>query len=219
MSALDMERRQGEQAKRLDELLLANSHLGYSGFGLGNDWPACRYDEVWRCTVWLSGINARTQRSGVSSYWLKHVIEDATKGYISNGSMIAAAALLGIPVNRYSNSLNAAIGIPKTHVMAAIRISKESATLRDLMLLEPRLKALSAAAREYKRGAKASGLVCANARWYGYFEWEGKGLRKPLTGLVGWTAQNHLLRSSHAYDVAYKRIYAMLPHCKGCTCL
>ncbi len=207
-----------QQAERLDALLFAYPWLGYHGIDTDNDWPACRYDETWRCCQWLSGI-PRTKRPGVSSYWLKHVIEDATNGYIANGSMIAAAALMGIEVKPWGNSPNAAIAISRPGMDAAIRVRSRRATLRDLTVLEPRLKALASAATLYKQKARYASMACANDRWYGHHEWEGNGLRKQLIELVGWEAHNPLLRTSYAYDLAYQRIYAKLPDCRNCACV
>ncbi len=58
--------------------------------------------------------------------------------------------------------------------------------------------------------------TCANAIWYGYGGYPG--IKPRLLGLVGWHARNPALRSSAAYDLAYRRLYDGLPGCRNCPC-
>lgn len=58
--------------------------------------------------------------------------------------------------------------------------------------------------------------TCANAIWYGYGGYPG--IKPRLLGLVGWHARNPALRSSAAYDLAYRRLYDDLPGCRNCSC-
>jgi hypothetical protein len=78
-----------------------------------------------------------------------------------------------------------------------------------LAALEPHLNELLTEARSHKGG-------CANARWYG----QG-GLRKAMQKVVGHLRHTgpEELRTSQAYDVAYRTLYAALPDCSGCGCL
>ncbi|MBL8252111.1 MAG: hypothetical protein JNJ76_00730 [Candidatus Competibacter sp.] len=209
-------RRKAELAERLDAFLMENPALGYGGFDVDTDWPASRYDEVWRAAVWLSGFEARAARpkcSGCSSYYLKHVAEKATNGYIGNGSMIAAAWLSGIQVSRIPKSPNASIGVPLRAVKVASYINDGTATFRDFAIIEPRLKSLATDARAFKKRSVGQYRVCANEYWY-----REEGLKDRLCELVGWEAENPLLRGDHAHDVAYDAIYKMLPYCKNCGC-
>lgn len=209
----ECERRKAAIAERLDAFLLETPALGYGGFGAHNDWPPCRHDEVWRAAVWLSGFQRVDHKKGCSSYWLKHVAEKATNGYVGNGSMIAAALLSGIQVNRLPKSPNAAIGVPLPAVKAASYINDGTATFRDLTVIEPRLKSLASDARTFKKMSVGRHRVCANEFWY-----RDDGLKDRLCALVGWESDNPILRGEHAYDVAYSAIYKMLPHCKNCGC-
>lgn len=211
-------RRMAELAERLDALLIENPALGYFRFDADSDWPASRYDEVWRAAVWLSGFGKRDARPKCSSYGLKHIAEKATNGYISNGSLIAAALLSEISVNRIPKTPNASVGIPVAAAKAAFHIAEGTETFGDLAVIEPRLKSLAASARAYKKESHGQRRACANERWYGYFEWRDKGLKERLCELVGWESENPLLDGARAYDVAYKAIYAMLPYCKNCGC-
>lgn len=53
---------------------------------------------------------------------------------------------------------------------------------------------------------------CANRIWYGLF--------KPrLLEMVGWESKIEMLGTTEAYDLAYEKIYAALPHCRDCGCM
>ena len=69
-------------------------------------------EEFVRATVWLEDevTNGRLVRAR-GSYTLKHEAEDATRGYISNGVLIAAAISLGLKVVRVPETPNAMISI------------------------------------------------------------------------------------------------------------
>lgn len=214
----EVERRQAEMADRLDDLLMKAPMLGYGGFETDSDWPQCRYDEVWRASVWLSGFKQRDTRPKCSSYYLKHVAEKATSRYISNGSLIAAAQLAGFAIQRVDRSPNASIAVPVRTARAASAIAENHARFADLVIIEPKLKQLATIARNYKQLSRGQDSVCANARWYGYFEWDGTGLKKQLCTLVGWESPNPILKGNHAYDVAYDALFKLLPYCKNCGC-
>jgi hypothetical protein len=76
-------------------------------------------------------------------------------------------------------------------------------TFAELASIEPQLATLLKEARR----VEPSDTFCANAVWYRQF--------KPrLLSLAGWEAENPILRSSEAYDVAYETIYEALPDCR-----
>ena len=214
----EYERRLADLSARLDALLMSTPSLHYSGIGLGGEWPVSRYDEVFRAVNWLGGFKRLDIRPRCSSYYLKHAAETATGRYISNGSLIAAALLCGIPATSSPKSPNAAIAIPIPAAKAATAVADRTATFRELLILEPELKRLAADAKEYKKLSRLHDYVCANNRWYGHSQWRGKGLKERLCTLVGWESGNSILRNEYAYEVAYKALYAMLPYCKGCHC-
>ena len=215
---IDSERRQSEMATQLDAFLMQVPSLGYGGFGTDSDWPTSRYEEVWRASVWLSGFTERDSRPKCSSYYLKHAAEKSTGGYLSNGSLIAAAALCDFPLEHSSNSPNAVVGVPIKAARAAYAVAERKAKFSDLLVLEPKLKLLTSKAMDYKRQSKGQDRVCANSRWYGYSEWNGQGLKVRLCKLVGWESSNLILRNDYAYDLAYESIFKMLPCCKNCNC-
>lgn len=80
-------------------------------------------------------------------------------------------------------------------------------TWEELVALEPRLAELYTEARAVRRTRR----FCANAVWVRQF--------KPrLLRLAGWYAEKPELRTTGAYDVAYRTLYAALPDCRGCLC-
>ena len=89
-------------------------------------------------------------------------------------------------------------------------------TWAQLVKREPLLGALEASIREVR---PMGPHYCANARWYGYNEWRGRGMKPRLERLVGWVARCPDLRTSEAYDVAYRHLYKLLPDCLDCLCV
>lgn len=133
---------------------------------------------------------------------------------------------------------------------------------RDLVVLEPRLQELLEEAKSVVDVGGES--FCANDIWYGYRNYDGKGLKPRMSQLVGMYAGSPtrvwpegakekyearravaesngnpfiacipaselpelvpdesvpaVLRSSKAYDVAYRAIYRALPDCRNCMC-
>jgi hypothetical protein len=57
---------------------------------------------------------------------------------------------------------------------------------------------------------------CANRQWYGRRD---DGFKIRLYYLAGFMARNERLRTMEAYDVATKRLYALLPNCRNCICM
>lgn len=215
----EYERQLADLSERLDALLLAAPWLNYHGIGTGDAWPASRHKEVFRAAKWLSGFKRLDAKPRASSYVLKHIVERATGRYISNGSMIAAAVLSGVEVAPVKDSINAFIGIPAQSYFAANAIAERRAEFRDLVRIEPALKAMADDAKAFKKASRMQQRVCANSRWYGTFEWKNQGLKARLCKLVGWESDNQILRNDHAYSVAYQAIKAMLPACKNCLCI
>ena len=83
-------------------------------------------------------------------------------------------------------------------------------TFEDMCTLEPLLALLrDDINRVSSRGKKH---FCANKAWVRRF--------KPrLIRLVGWYAYKEELRTSEAYELAYRTLYSLLPNCRHCRCL
>jgi hypothetical protein len=84
-------------------------------------------------------------------------------------------------------------------------------TFEQLAELEPRLLDLLTEARTCPRTRG----FCANARWYGYGGFQGRGLKARLLRLVGWHRPDahEVLSSCAAYEVAYDTVFGALPDC------
>lgn len=82
----------------------------------------------------------------------------------------------------------------------------------ELATIEPRLAELLKEARAVKDPGGRS--FCANHVWY-----KRGGFKDRLIKLVGWYANDPRLKTSEAYDVAYRKIYDVLPACRNCNCL
>lgn len=84
-------------------------------------------------------------------------------------------------------------------------------TWERIIQIQPRLEKM------YERAKKVDGSdehFCANHVWYGEYKQE-------ICDLVGWQAKsnNPIIKTSKAYDIAYDKIYAVLPPCKDCNCM
>jgi hypothetical protein len=92
-------------------------------------------------------------------------------------------------------------------------------TFAALAAIEPQLADLEREVRAWARTPLGDDW-CANARWYGYGRFKGMGYRARLVALVGWGSRHPdpRLHTSAAYDVAYRRVYALLPDCRECAC-
>jgi hypothetical protein len=96
-------------------------------------------------------------------------------------------------------------------------IESENTPFMRLCVREPGLTDLLDEARSHRAHAR----FCANAVWYGYAGFKGRGIKARLCRLVGWYAVSGdpELRGKEAYDVAYRTIYDALPDCRsGCAC-
>ena len=120
-------------------------------------------------------------------------------------------------------------------------------TWASLVEHEPRLNALLADAKSIKDD-RSKPNFCANAAWYGYSGWAGlkrrllflvgwnRGMRSegasslevvnlatvpvpPRVDLASLSEDEHVLQSPRAYDLAYHRIYGVLPDCRACGCM
>ena len=89
-------------------------------------------------------------------------------------------------------------------------------TWDELAAIEPGLAALLDEIRRERPGRRS----CANARFLGYGPHRGEGIKMRLVRLVGWFAAgaDPRLRTSAAYDAAYRALDAALPGCRGCAC-
>ncbi len=85
-------------------------------------------------------------------------------------------------------------------------------TWNDLTEREPRLVNLLWEIKKVKDEGKSS--FCRNVAWFGMFD-------RKLENLVGWYSEidDPMLRTSEAYDFAYRYLYHKLPKCRGCWCL
>jgi hypothetical protein len=83
-------------------------------------------------------------------------------------------------------------------------------TWADILHHDPSLNVLLRRAKLRNRDK------CANAAWYG-----PEGIRAEMTRVIGHgrTHGPSELKTSAAYDVAYRTLYAALPDCDGCGCL
>ncbi len=80
------------------------------------------------------------------------------------------------------------------------RIREQKAHFFDLVLIEPRLAAVAAAAVRYDEESKRHNSACANRAW-------GEGLKQWMRTLVGWESRDRDLHSEYAYDLARVYIY------------
>jgi len=70
------------------------------------------FDEFKICCDWLAKFK-KVKTPQYSSYYLKHVVEKLADRYISNGTLIAAALHLGLPIKFFHDSLNVNVAISK----------------------------------------------------------------------------------------------------------
>jgi hypothetical protein len=93
--------------------------------------------------------------------------------------------------------------------MQKIIAQTTTVTYEQLAKLDPSLNVL------LRRARNQSGN-CANAAWYG-----PDGIRAEMTRVIGHgrTHGPSELKTSAAYDIAYRTLYAALPACDGCGCL
>ncbi|MBM9622227.1 hypothetical protein ACFQ60_15290 [Streptomyces zhihengii] len=106
----------------LDQLMTAHPTLTSEGYGRSTLVPADKEPDlradlasdltsVQQAADWIGelGWTSATSDDSPSSYHLKHVMEEATGRYVTNGALIAAALLVGVPVKL--DGLNPPIGV------------------------------------------------------------------------------------------------------------
>lgn len=73
------------------------------------------YNEFKLCCEWLSKckLNQTATFKSPNSYGLKHLVENHSKTYISNGALIAAVIFLGIPYKPHTDPPNISVGVSK----------------------------------------------------------------------------------------------------------
>ena len=86
--------------------------------------------------------------------------------------------------------------------------SVSALTFEQLCQMEPRILGLVSEIRNLN----SSPRFCANRTWYRDFE-------DRFNRLVGWHSWNPQLRTEEAYNTAFRRLYALMPGCRDCTCL
>jgi len=82
-------------------------------------------------------------------------------------------------------------------------------TFEEIRRIEPQLEGL---AKEVTNLKPLSPHFCANRTWYQDFE-------DRFDALVGWHAQNPVLRSEVAYNIVFQHLYKLMPPCRDCNCL
>jgi hypothetical protein len=82
--------------------------------------------------------------------------------------------------------------------------------------LERDIRAVTAAQRRQR-----DRRVCANAVWYGYRTRGDEGFKRRFLALVGWGRKHGpaWLQSCAAYNLGYRYLYDLLPHCRECACI
>lgn len=96
-------------------------------------------------------------------------------------------------------------------------VARRDAEFARLCAAEPGLRRLRNRVDHHRAFAPILTRVCANELWYG--QGSHAGIKPQLVRLVGWEARALALRTSTAYDTAYRYLYARLPDCRGdCGC-
>ncbi|MFE5589511.1 hypothetical protein [Streptomyces sp. NPDC056549] len=108
----------------LDQLMSDHPKLTSEGYGHSTLVPADKEPElraglasdltsIQEAADWIGelGWTSAVSDDSPSSYHLKHVMEEATGRYVTNGAFIAAALLAGAPVKL--NGLNPPIGVSR----------------------------------------------------------------------------------------------------------
>lgn len=90
-------------------------------------------------------------------------------------------------------------------------------TWDELTAIEPRLVDLLKQAQAVDGSPKH---FCANNVWYGMTT-KYPNFREEIYRLVGWESKHGdpRIRTSEAFDEAYRTVYEALPPCKDCICL
>ena len=78
---------------------------------------------------------------------------------------------------------------------------------QELATIEPKLRDLEAELQAITDDGDAA--FCANAVWYGYGKYKGKGFKARVLALVDY---------GKGYDEAARHLHAQLPACRNCNC-
>jgi hypothetical protein len=99
---------------------------------------------------------------------------------------------------------------------APMNVKAKPLTWAQMVAIEPRLAALLAEIRKIKDD-KRKPAFCANMRWYDG-TYDRSSLKGRLLYLAGFHAAKEELRTMEAYDLAYDKLYSVLPDCRNCQC-
>jgi hypothetical protein len=97
--------------------------------------------------------------------------------------------------------------------------AEKNALWKEMLKEEPALQLLMKELRAVKDDKKEASF-CANRLWL--MGWDNDPLSSPkrkIEELVGWHAQNPVLRTEAAYRLAYEKLYDVLPNCRNCWCI
>lgn len=88
----------------------------WAGFNHAADRAALadNLEQVRTAHAWLGTLHPAGDRPWPTSYGLKHDGEHAGIGYVTNGAIVAAAYLAGVPVRVHPDSPNPALGVALT---------------------------------------------------------------------------------------------------------
>jgi hypothetical protein len=173
------------------------AHKPYENPKTGYKKQAIPTDIRW--AVWERD-DFRCQECGARRYLtIDHIHPESAGGDLSPDNL----QTLCWPCNRKKNTR-----LPGT--------SAESLTWQELVYLRPELGELLEEIRQVEDNpAKPS--FCANAVWYGFLEYRGRGFKARMKAALD-TKESDGLVAKAAYDLAYKTLYAALPGCRNCAC-
>ncbi|MEV6799664.1 YozE family protein [Micromonospora rifamycinica] len=115
-----------DQPNHADLARVMDAHPLLCNFGYGKSpWAGWNYaadraaladnlDQVRTAYAWLHTLHPAVDRPWPTSYGLKHDGEYAGIGYVTNGAMIAAAYLAGVPVRAHPDDPNPELGVALT---------------------------------------------------------------------------------------------------------
>ena len=94
----------------MDHQSLSISEKGVVADELASLEPAPQESQTELCRQWLSRAKPTTA-SKLSSFWVKHVVENWAGTPISNGALIVAAHAAGFPLSRDPDATHANVNI------------------------------------------------------------------------------------------------------------
>lgn len=97
-----------EKLYEVEPELTTNGIGGYKTEKLSED----HFPEIIMCMDWLRHQSFyKKMYKSYSSYYLKSIVEAKNRAYVSNGSFIAAAILLGLNYKKYQDDINIYLAI------------------------------------------------------------------------------------------------------------